>query len=126
MATERKKVIVSMYDDDIKMLQDIAEDCGMNKSEVIRQLVFKCYNDEYCRKIITRKSFSEAAKKRTLGKTSHNVHYENQEKNPTSHPVGRGKRCPNESPFHNITPKMQASIDRTIEIAKTKWWEDYE
>lgn len=68
--TKRKPISISLHEEDIKMLDQVAEEVGLTKSELIRRMLKKISCDDKMKNII----------KRGYVITSNNVHYENQQK----------------------------------------------
>lgn len=68
--TKRKPISISLHEEDIVMLDKVAAEVGLTKSELIRRMLKKISCDEKMKDII----------KRGYVVTSNNVHYENQQK----------------------------------------------
>lgn len=114
------RVTISLYKRDIEALNFIAQDTGMSKSDVIRQLILKAATDQYNRKIITDNSYNERQKRAWES-------FQRRQKRLTSYNVQNEK---------DIDPMTDAScsssncqyydkeIEHLIQVAKAKWIED--
>lgn len=120
MAINRKLITMSLYEDDLKTLDWIAAEVGLGRSETVRRLIQKAYLDKTTRSII----------KSGFKPTLNNAHSDNNEKN--EKPGDQtGPESPTKDSMKSITrsqalamgisPEWSEDIERTIEIAKTRW-----
>lgn len=103
------KIAFSFYPEDLELLEMIAKDTGMKKTEVMRQLIKKCANDEKEREIITKASFWEKIRKRKIA-TSYNVGYEKKEASDLTEASGVSSNT-----YQNTTKNVPEEKEETLD-----------
>ena len=79
-----QKIAFSFYPEDLSMLEEIAKDTGMKKTEIMRQLIKKCHRDQKEREIITKESYWDKCQRKKVA-TSYNVQCEETKKDASVH-----------------------------------------
>lgn len=113
---QRKPISISLQEDDIEMLNSLAAEVGLTKSELIRRMLRKLSLDDKMKDII----------KRGYVTTSHNVHYANDTKNADE--IENFKKPgdqsgPDSSSLEptSIIPGTNYTLEEAIKISKIKW-----
>lgn len=114
--TKRKLVTLSMQPEDVKILEAVAVEVGLSKSELIRRLLKKISYDDKLKHII----------KRGYVITSHNVHSGKQGTfaDEIEHFKSLGDQPKADSSSlesTRILPQEEEELKRMIEISKIRW-----
>lgn len=114
--TKRKIISISLQQDDVELLERVAEEVGLTKSELIRRMLKKISFDPKMKDII----------KRGYLITSHNVHYEKQGENADEQAkkINPGDQSGEETSSMaptKIIPGTNYTMKEAIALAKTRW-----